>query len=181
MICRNCGESLRGSTVIDKVEYFVCSSCGEVIEVDINIKQLGFNILHRKESKGIHESYSSDFTIDGKSLLTTLVTKADGHRDFLGCFAKGWDNLNKHSLKQLLLEQPPETESGRSLIYVCPECADIGYGAYGCKISKVGEEYIWSQFAYENGYEEPQPIRNIGPFKFTATEYENVVKRAFAL
>ncbi|MCT7941007.1 hypothetical protein [Shewanella holmiensis] len=146
---------------------------------------LDFKIKHREGSEDngtvVHESYSSDFTIDGKSLLAELVSKAGGHGDFLGCFARGWDNLNKHSLKQLLLQEPPETESGRSLIYVCPECADIGCGAYGCKITKVGEEYIWSEFAYENGYEDPDPIKEIGPFKFSVTEYENVVNCAFAL
>lgn len=146
---------------------------------------LDFQIKHREGSENngvvVHESYSADFTIDGKSLLAELVSKAGGHGDFLGCFARGWDSLNKHSLKQLLLQEPPETESGRSLIYVCPECADIGCGAYGCKITKVGEAYIWSEFAYENGYEEPEPIKEIGPFKFSVTEYENVVNRAFAL
>lgn len=146
---------------------------------------LDFQIKHREGSEEngviVHESYSSDFTIDEKSLLDELVSKAGGHNDFMGCFARGWDNLNKHSLRQLLLQEPPETESGRSLIYVCPECADIGCGTYGCKISKVGEEYIWSQFAYENGYEEPELIKDIGPFRFSATEYKNVVNRAFAL
>ena len=146
---------------------------------------LDFQIKHREGSEEngviVHESYSSDFTIDGKSLLAELVSKAGSHGDFLGCFARGWDNLNKHSLKQLLLQDPPETESGRSLIYVCPECADIGCGAYGCKIAKVGEEYIWSEFAYENGYKEPESIKELGPFKFSATEYENVVNRAFTL
>jgi hypothetical protein len=146
---------------------------------------LNFQIKHREgiEDNGmvVHESYSSDFTVDGKSLLTFLVTKAGGHSDFLGCFARGRDNLNKHSLKQLLLQEPLETESGRCLIYVCPECADIGCGAYGCKITKIGEEYIWSDFAYENGYEEPELIKEIGPLRFSVTEYESVVSRAFAL
>ncbi|OEG74091.1 hypothetical protein BEL05_20410 [Shewanella colwelliana] len=146
---------------------------------------LDFQIKHREGSEDngivVHESYSSDFMIDGKSLLAELVSKAGGHGDFLGCFARDWDNLNKHSLKQLLLQEPPETESGRSLIYVCPECADIGCGAYGCKITKVDDEYIWNDFAYENGYEDPDPIKEIGPFKFSATEYESVVKRAFSL
>ena len=146
---------------------------------------LDFQIKHREGSEDngmvVHESYSSDFTIDGKSLLAELVSESGGHDDFLGCFARGWDKLNKHSLKQLLLQEPPETASGRSLIYVCPECADIGCGAYGCKINKVGEEYIWSEFAYENGYEEPESIKSVGPFKFSVTEYESVVNRAFAL
>ena len=110
-----------------------------------------------------------------------IIHKAGGHKDFLGCFARGWVNLNEHSLKQLLLRESPETSTERRLIYVCPECADIGCGAYGCKITKSGNTYVWSDFAYENGYEEPNPIEDLGPFEFSADNYEAVVRRAYAL
>ncbi|WP_215426361.1 hypothetical protein [Agarivorans albus] len=181
MKCRSCCEFIKESSIVDEIEYFVCPACGETIEIDLSPKKLSLNILHRKGSDNTHESFSSDFMINGQSLLTDIVRSAGGQGDFLGCFARGWDNLNDHSLKQLLLQAPPETESGRSLIYVCPECADIGCGAYGCKITKTDNEYIWSNFAYENGYEEPELIHGIGPFKFNVTEYENVINRAFAL
>jgi hypothetical protein len=105
----------------------------------------------------------------------------DGHRDYLGCFARNWDVLNTHSKNQLLKLEAPETESGRSLIYVCPECADIGCGAFGCKITKDNAIYKWSDFAYENGYEDPILIPGIGPFEFEEIEYEDVIKRALAL
>ena len=146
---------------------------------------LDFKILFRKGSSEngcvVHESHSSDFTINGESLLSMLVKEAGGHNDFLGCFAGGWDNLNNHSLNQLLLTDEPETESGRSLIYVCPECADIGCGAYGCKITKSNGKYIWSDFAYENGYEDPQPVLGVGPFEFSTENYESTVRTAYAL
>jgi hypothetical protein len=146
---------------------------------------LDFNIHFRKglEENGcvVHESHSCDFTIDGESLLNMLVDKAGGHKDYLGCFARGWENLNNHSLKQLLLKEAPETETGRSLIYVCPECADIGCGAYGCRIGKVNNTYVWSNFAYENGYEDPQVIDGLGPFTFSVENYESVIQAAYAL
>jgi hypothetical protein len=146
---------------------------------------LDFRVLFRKgsENKGciVHESHSCDFTINGESLLDMLVRKDGGHRDFSGCFARGWNNLNNHSLKQLLLIDEPQTESGRSLIYVCPECADIGCGAYGCKITKFGNKYIWSDFAYENGYEDARPISGVGSFEFSTENYESIVRKAYAL
>jgi hypothetical protein len=146
---------------------------------------LDFRILYRpgRQSTGftVQESYSCDFTIDGNSLLEMIAHKAGGHKDFLGCFARGWAKLNEHSLKQLLLREAAELGTERRLIYVCPECADIGCGAYGCKIIKSGSTYIWSDFAYENGYEEPSPIEDLGPFEFSADNYETVVKRAYAL
>ncbi|WP_460235004.1 hypothetical protein [Aurantivibrio plasticivorans] len=129
----------------------------------------------------MHESHSCDFTINNQSLLDLIVQVAGGHKDFLGCFARGWDYLNKQSIQQLLLESEPETESGRCLIYVCPECADIGCGAYACKITKSGNSYMWSDFAYENGYEEPRPVNGVGPFEFNAENYISVIKAAYAL
>lgn len=146
---------------------------------------IDFKILFRKGSENnayvVHESYSCDFIIDGISLLNMIIKNAGGHKDFLGCFARGWDKLNEHSLKQLLLHDTPETDSGRRLIYVCPECADIGCGAYGCKITKSVDSYTWSDFAYENGYEEPQVIENVGPFEFSVENYESVIKAAYTL
>lgn len=146
---------------------------------------LDFEILHRKGSEEdgvvVRESYSSDFTVNGESLLATIVSKAGGHSDFLGCFARGWDNLNEHSFKQLSLQELPESDSGRRLIYVCPECADAWCGAYGCKITREGNSYIWSDFAYENGYEDPVPIQDLGPFVFSAENYEAVIQAAYEL
>ncbi len=147
---------------------------------------LEFRILSRKghQENGrvtVHESHSCDFVINGTSLLDTIVKESGGHKDFLGCFARGWEKLNERSLNQLLLREKPETESGRTLVYLCPECADIGCGAYGCKITKVGSFYVWSDFAYENGYEDPQPISNLGPFEFTAEDYESAVRAAYAI
>ena len=142
-------------------------------------------ILYRKGSNenGIttQESYSSDFTIENQSLLMLLTKAGSDQPDYLGCFARGWEKLNKHSLDQLLLNEPPETESGRSLIYVCPECADIGCGAYGCKIKLVNDKYIWSDFAYENGYEDPELLNDVGPFEIEASEYRSVVYSAYEL
>lgn len=146
---------------------------------------LDFKILFRKGSEEngcvMHESHSCDFMIDGESLLYMLVNESGGHNDFLGCFARGWEILNNHSLKQLLLKDAPETASGRCLLYVCPECAHIGCGAYGCKVTKTNGIYVWSDFAYENGYEDPQPIMGLGPFEFGAKNYEAVIHAAYAL
>jgi hypothetical protein len=148
-------------------------------------KKLDFKIMHREGIEAddyvVHERYSVDFTIDGDSLLKMIVDIDKGNSDYLGCFARNWDNLNEHSKKQLLLVDAPETESGRRLIYVCPECADIGCGAYGCKISKLKDSYIWSDFAYENGYEDPVVIDSIGPFEFEILNYESVIKQAMKL
>jgi hypothetical protein len=181
MKCNNCNQLITESSVIDNIEYFLCGDCGDCIEIDLNPKNLSLDILHRKDSGNTHESYSSNFIIGGSPLLDILSKNEGGHSDFLGCFARGWDKLNEHSKKQLLLLTTPEMDSGRSLIYVCPECADVGCGAYGCKIKKENGFYIWENFAYENGYEDPQVIGGVGPYRFEISEYEEVIHRACEL
>ena len=151
----------------------------------MKINKINFTILHRIGSNSgeakYQERFSCDFTVDGESLLNMILKGFGGHYDFMGCFVRGWSRLNEFSKKQLLLISPPETNSGRCLLYVCPECADIGCGAFGCKISKESDYFIWRDFAYENDYEEPDLISDVGPFKFNAKEYKEIIERVNAL
>ncbi|WPN61860.1 hypothetical protein QMK47_20275 [Pseudomonas sp. P9_35] len=34
---------------------------------------------------------------------------------------------------------------------------------------------VWDSFAYENGYEAPRPIYDVGPFVFNTDEYKRVI------
>lgn len=141
------------------------------------LSQLCFTILHRKgftsSSSYTTERSSLDFLINKKSLLNKL----DKEGDFIGCFVKGFDNLDIY--KELLFLQLPKTDSGRSLIYICPECGDISCDAYACKITFDSSKYIWSDFAYENGYEEPYLMTNIESIFFDKIEYEKIIQKAF--
>jgi len=84
------------------------------------------------------------------------------------------------ALKKLMLKEKPDTDRGGVLLYVCPECGDIGCGAYSVLVKKNDAGYVWESFAYENGYEEPQPIENVGPFLFSAEAYETALSQAAA-
>ncbi|CAI3806385.1 hypothetical protein [Rheinheimera sp. MM224] len=181
MKCSSCNKFIKESSVIDSVEYFVCPDCGNCVDLDLKPQKLSLHILHRKGCDNTHESYSSGFIVDESPLLDILSNNQGEHADYLGCFARGWDKLNEHSKRQLLLLEAPKMVSGRRLIYVCPECADVGCGAYGCIIRKEDNVYIWESFAYENGYEEPQVLVGVGPFRFEISEYEQVIDRAYKL
>jgi hypothetical protein len=124
---------------------------------------------------------SIDFLVDGESLLQTLVRLGGGHSDFMGCFVKGYPEQNGKCVDKLLAHAKPDTENGRVLLYICPECGDVGCGAYAARVTKTDEYYIWSDFAYENGYEDAQPLDNIGPFNFERSVYENIIRHAAAL
>lgn len=76
---------------------------------------------------------------------------------------------------------PSEVADGRSLLYVCPECGDIGCGAYAAHVRREAGNYVWLDFVYVNGYELPRPLPTIGPFVFTAPEYEHAIAAASSL
>ena len=126
-------------------------------------------------------STSADFLVDGKSLLGILVREHGGHGDFMGVFVKGFREAQAGVARQLRLQAAPSSDSGRVLLYICPECGDIGCGAYSAKVGRDQGTYSWSDFAYENGYEDPRPLERVGPFAFEANQYEAAIASASAL
>ncbi|MEB0005556.1 MULTISPECIES: hypothetical protein [unclassified Pseudomonas] len=128
----------------------------------------------------VAERCSSDFLINERSLLNAIVMAAGGHSDFMGCLVKGFQEQNEQSKSRLLLREPAETESGRILLYICPECGDIGCGAYAVFVRQNDDCFTWNSFAYENGYEQPRIIEGFGPFTFERHAYEAAINDAAA-
>lgn len=151
--------------------------------MDISI--LTHKELHRPGSSAygctVAERLSADFVVDGQSLLQCLVEADGGHADFMGCLARGFPEQNAKTVSALLVQQPPQTESGRVLLYICPECGDIGCGAYSARVVEIDSGYLWESFAYENGYEEARLIEGVGPFLFDRGAYESAIRTAAAL
>ena len=124
---------------------------------------------------------SVDFIVNGVSLLTAIVMVTGGHADLVGCLVRGFPEQNSQAVGRLTCVESPDSESGRVLLYICPECGDIGCGAYSAYIERSGDTFIWRDFAYENGYEDPTPVDGIGPYSFESARYEKEVFRAGAL
>jgi hypothetical protein len=122
---------------------------------------------------------SVDFVINGASLLGQLVKAHGGHGDFMGCFVHGFGAENTKKKAQLAEALEPDTDEGRHVLYVCPECGDIGCGAYGAKVRLSSTTAEWYDFAYENG-REPGRALSVGPYSFTRTEYAAVLELAGA-
>ncbi|MPQ71041.1 MULTISPECIES: hypothetical protein [unclassified Pseudomonas] len=118
----------------------------------------------------------SDFRIDERSLLEILVSADGGHSDFMSGFVSGASQQNRLFGTSLLRCNQPEVEPNRVLIYICPECGDIGCGAYSVLIRKSSTGIVWEAFAYETGYEELRIICNVGPFIFSSAAYERAIK-----
>jgi hypothetical protein len=124
---------------------------------------------------------SVDFQVDGQSLLTILARAHGGHDDYMGAFVQGLREAQGDVAVQLRLQVEPSSDSGRILLYVCPECSDIGCGAYSAKVRRDQGTYSWSDFAYVNGYEDPRHLVSVGPFAFEASQYEAAIASASAL
>ncbi|MYN47654.1 hypothetical protein GTP23_21690 [Pseudoduganella sp. FT93W] len=121
---------------------------------------------------------SADFLVDGTSLLARLVTMNGGHGDFMGCFVRGFAEAKAQALNELLLKVDTGSQQRRVGIYICPECGDIGCGRFSVMVERRAGEVIWSDFAYENGYEDPWIFEEIGPFRFEPSQYEKAIRHS---
>ena len=77
--------------------------------------------------------------------------------------------LEEATCRRLRLEDPPSLGGNREPVFVCAECGDLGCGAVTARISASKGLAEWSDFAWENTWEE-KPYRkgyeDIGPFLF---------------
>lgn len=121
---------------------------------------------------------SADFLVNDESLLARLVEIHGGHGDFMGCFVRGFPEAIAEAVSELMLEVHASASSRRVGIYVCPECGDIGCGRYSVKVERHDDEVNWSDFAYENGYEDPWILEGLGPFRFESSQYELAIRQA---
>ena len=111
-----------------------------------------------------------DFYVSGQSLRTILEIQDD---DLITLFSWGADKEHdRHILNVFRLKEKSELESGRVMIYVCPECGDIDCGAITAIIKDYGDRIIWTDFAYETGYGGlTEAYNHIDPIEFDRTSY----------
>src|SRR4051794_40409173 len=88
-----------------------------------------------------------DIVVHGLPLLEVLGCPQS---DFISRLGLGSAEVQQNSVDHLLLKLPPDSPSKRVLLLVCPECGDLGCGAFSARITRSGEDYVWSDFAFEN-------------------------------
>ena len=101
----------------------------------------------------VAERHSLDFVINGQSVMEMLNRARQIASDNIGCFVVGFADENRQAAARLLLEDAPDSPTGRVLLYTCAECGDIGCGAYTVRVSKEDGRWVWGDYAWENGDE----------------------------
>ena len=127
----------------------------------------------RPGGEGRTERHFLDFVIDGVA-LSSLVG------DFISPF--GWLDANEESasLDRLLRKSPPDVAGGRTTLYICPECGDLGCGAITLSVQSEPGVIIWKDFGIQNNYEDvvhTEHFQKIGPFIFDANQYHELLQR----
>jgi hypothetical protein len=107
-----------------------------------------------------------DFQIAGRSVLELMGW---GSADLVTPLGWGTRSSQLSALDELRRRKQPVLPSGRSLLYVCPECGDIGCGAIAARILRKRDQISWSDFAHEDG-SSTSPIE-AAELYFHPTEY----------
>ena len=111
-----------------------------------------------------------DFFVSGKSLQTILNIETADYITLLGWRTN--QDYDRHVLDVFRLKEKSQIDSGRVMIYVCPECGDIDCGAITAIIKDFGDRIIWSDFGYETNYGGlTETYDQIEPIEFDRASY----------
>ena len=115
-----------------------------------------------------------DLVIDGVALSSRLDV------DFISPF--GWCDTDEQeaSIARLLTKSPPDLAHGRTTLYICPECGDLGCGAVTLLVERGPGVIIWKNFGFQNNYDETVHtlgFETIGPFTFDSKQYHELFER----
>ena len=121
----------------------------------------------------------ADFVVDGEP----FSARARNIGDLISRLGWGSREVQDAALAALLLEAPADLPDGRRSIYVCPECGDLACGALTAIVERDGDFVVWRDFTLDNGLDSPppQPHLEIGPYRFTWSQYENAMKAGYGI
>ena len=103
----------------------------------------------------------------------------------ISCLGWGRTEYEEEAAQVLLLKKPSLLETGRIMLYVCPECGDIGCGAITAQIEENAEYVVWHSFGYENDYDpsvlDLAEYQEFGPYMFSKSEYLNTLNHRLSM
>lgn len=90
--------------------------------------------LEADKTKNIKSVNFYDIIVDGKSLFDQFISSQDNMVSSFGFYDD--KKLNLNILNEFLKTKTSELDTGRTLLFVCRECGDIGCGAITLEIEK---------------------------------------------
>jgi len=121
------------------------------------------------------QKYSAilDFCVSGRSLLKEIERRKGC--DFVSRLGSELEPTDVRTRDALLLEKTDDLSSGRVVLYTCP-CGDFGCGVISAKIIREGKHIIWSDFGYENEFDDELILlERLGPFRFEEEQYRQAI------
>ncbi len=96
----------------------------------------------------------------------------------------GWlDARTEHHFVEMLLRKSDgDLPLNRVPLFVCPECADYGCGAFSCVIARTTAGIIWREFGMQNDYDEEIHADDCDAvvLTFEPTQYYNILRTRLA-
>lgn len=109
--------------------------------------------------------------------IEELVVRALGHQgDWSGRLVPEPAEWLRSGIAMYHGEQRADLASGRVPVLVCADCGDLACGAIAVRIDDGPSSVVWSDFAYENTYEDPDSFE-LGPFEFDRPTYGSAIRR----
>lgn len=113
-----------------------------------------------------------DIYIDGKSLKSFLPFEyVEDLVTTLGWSSNRTDDIETVNIFKKISES--EIENNRVILYCCPVCAGPMCGAITVDVVETENEFVWTNFMFENQYSEPvkNDFEHVPDFCFSKIEY----------
>jgi len=124
-----------------------------------------------------------EFVVGGERLgrlVGPFLGYDDATEDYVSVLVSDWPTeAALEDLDRLLGAAPEPSLGGRTAMYVCAECGDLGCGAVTAVIEFDAEHVVWRDFGYQNNYEpfdEDATFAGTGPFTFDRAAYTRVLE-----
>lgn len=128
----------------------------------------------RRDGDGQNHIHYLDLVVDGQPLRTRMHDGNGAAADNITGLGSTAPDASDEVIDRFLGLRAPDAPSGRTSIYVCALCSDLGCGAITVLIERAPGVVIWRDFGWQNDYEPDvtsDGMVDVGPFQFDESAY----------